>query len=123
MLCAAATKPPGEAGAAAPAADAAALPQMPPGWKPGDAVPDLPAHPPVLQAQAATLRNPAVAAAAPSWDAVTAAPAAAGRAESAPPRPAAPPPAPNSAFDFILNPDLEEVEEAYSSDEEYSDDA
>ncbi|KAK9831934.1 hypothetical protein WJX81_001133 [Elliptochloris bilobata] len=47
---------------------------------------------------------------------------AAAAVEAAPRRAAPPPPAPNSAFDFILNPDLEEVEEAFSSDEEYSDD-
>ena len=107
--------PPAGAAAAAPAAAAAAMPPMPPGWKPGDAIPDA-------YAGQGAGPAPGAAQAAPSWDAITAAPAAAKAPAPAPLAPP-PPPAPSSAFDFILNPDLEEVEEAFSSDEEYSDDA
>jgi len=111
---AASSAKPAEPGVAPADAQAApAIPPMPPGWKPGDAVPDAE---PVAAA-------PSLAAPAPSWEAVTAGPAAAAGAGRPPPPPPPPPPVPNSAFDFILNPDLEEVEEAYSSDEAYSDDA
>jgi hypothetical protein len=93
------------------------LPPRPPGWKPGDPLPDLPDLPPMPAGWKPGNELPGIAEIGTPAKAPKEAP---GKA----PKEATVPPAPEgvrSAFDFLLNPDLQEVEEDYSSDE-YTDD-
>ncbi|KAK9811447.1 hypothetical protein WJX72_004005 [[Myrmecia] bisecta] len=97
------------------------LPPMPPGWKPGDPLPGLQPSKPAAEAAAAAVQPQQPSAAAAKQDPEQAIkPTPAGAAKVAAPQPL-PQPA-SDLFSFILNPDLEEAEEDYSSDEEYSDD-
>jgi hypothetical protein len=93
--------------------DLADLPPMPAGWKPGDPLPDLADLPPMPPGWKPGDELPEIAS-------IATAPTHRRRAEEPEdvPRPSRTLP---SAFDFILNPDMEEVEEDYSSDEEDED--
>eukprot|EP00884_Botryococcus_braunii_P012964 jgi/Botrbrau1/21669/Bobra.43_1s0067.2 len=95
--------------------DLADLPPMPPGWKPGDPLPDLPGLPPMPAGWKPGDELPEIA----SISTASPLPKRAVEEPQVAPRPSRTLP---SAFDFILNPDLEEVEEDYSSDEEEDED-
>lgn len=101
------------------------LPPMPAGWKPGDAIPGLPAM--AAAATAAEAASPPAPAAAAATAAPAAAPAAvpAAAQEDEGPAKVVPPPARpmSAAFNFALNPDMVlEFGGAESEDEDSSDD-
>ena len=89
---------------------AGTIPPMPLGWKPGDSVPDIPPMPAGWR-----VGDPVPG----STRTVSQSPVASQAAEKVAPQ-QQPAPLP-SAFDFILNPDLEEADEDFSSDEDLSD--
>lgn len=89
------------------------LPPMPAGWKPGDPLPDLADLPPMPPGWKPGDELPEIA---KIGSALGELPDQAPKEGAAAPKTSArvlP-----SAFDFILNPDYEEVEEDYSSDED-----